>query len=90
METTQTNGKFDNLKSNAAHMLNSGRESFKEAEKITLDTLEEVSGQLSKTVKRTQSFVRENPGLSLAAVLVAGFVIAKMVSHQKQNANKTY
>ena len=86
----QVDGKFDSLKLNVENVLKSGRESFKEAEKMTLDTLEEVTGQISKVVKKTQSFVRENPAISIAAVIVAGFVIAKLVSTPKSHDQKIH
>ena len=86
----QVDGKFDSLKLNVENVLKSGRESFKEAEKMTLDTLEEVTGQISKVVKKTQSFVRENPAISIAAVIVTGFVIAKLVSTPKSHDQKIH
>ena len=90
-------GKLENLKSNATTMINIGKESFKEAEKITLDTFEEITEKISSMAKKTQTFVRENPAISIAAVLIAGFVITKVVrdqrkqkqTHQRQ-ANKVH
>jgi len=83
MEATDATAKLDAIKSNVLNIMNLGKESIGDAEKIALDFLGEASKKVSKITKDTRIFVRENPGAAVAVVLAAGFVLAKIVRKQK-------
>ena len=90
METSETTGKLGTLKSNVENMVHMGKESFADAEKMALDAIGNVSEKFSKAVKETRSFIRENPGTTVAVVLVTGFVIAKLMNKQKNHDHKIH
>jgi len=96
METTQTKqatqatGKLGALKSNVENMVHIGKESFADAEKLALDALGDVSEKITKAVKDTRNFIRENPGTTVAVVLVAGFVLAKLLNKSKNDDIKIH
>lgn len=73
------------IKTNTNQILNAGKETIKEVEQMTMDTLGEVSDRLTESGRKVRSFIRENPVVSVAAVLAAGFLLAKMVKSRREH-----
>jgi hypothetical protein len=73
------------LKSNTSQFLNTGKETIKEVEKLTLETLGKASDRIGETRRKAAKFARENPVLSALAVIGAGFLVAKIVKSRKRH-----
>ena len=56
-----------------------GSESYKEAKTIAKDTWSEVSDQASAASRQAIAFVRKNPLLTTAAVLLVGYGVARLL-----------
>ena len=74
---------MDQFKSNTNELIDQGKEALKEVEKLTFDTLTEAAERLNESGKKLKTLVRENPGLTIAAGIAVGFVMAKLVKAKK-------
>jgi ElaB/YqjD/DUF883 family membrane-anchored ribosome-binding protein len=74
---------MDQFKSNTNELIDQGKEALKEVEKLTFDTLSEAAERLNESGKKLKTLVRENPGLTIAAGIAVGFVMAKLVKAKK-------
>ena len=73
------------LKTNTSQILNTGKETIKEVEQLTMDALGEVSDRLSDSGRKIRNFIKENPVVSIAAVIAAGFLLAKIVKSRREH-----
>jgi len=73
------------LKTNTSQILNTGKETIKEVEQLTMDTLGEVSDRLSDSGRKIRNFIKENPVVSVAAVIATGFLLAKIVKSRREH-----
>jgi hypothetical protein len=71
------------LKTNTNQLLNTGKETIKEVEKLTLETLGKASDRLGESRRKITHFAKENPILSALAVIGAGFLLAKIVRSKR-------
>ncbi len=74
---------MDQFKSNTNELIDQGKEALKEVEKLTFDTLSEAAERLNESGRKLKTLVRENPGLTIAAGIAVGFVMAKLVKAKK-------
>ena len=71
------------LKMNTNELLTQGKETLKEVEKLTLDTFSQVSERMLDSGKKLKTIVKENPGLSIAAGVAIGFILAQLSKDRK-------
>jgi ElaB/YqjD/DUF883 family membrane-anchored ribosome-binding protein len=64
-------------------IMNQGKDALKEVEQLTLDTLSQVTERMRDSSKKLKVLVRENPGLSIAAGVAVGFILAQLSKDKK-------
>ena len=74
------------IKTNTSQILNTGKETIREVEKLTLDTLGAASHRISESGKKATQWVKDNPILSVGAFFAIGFLFAKLSNSRKRHA----
>jgi hypothetical protein len=64
-------------------ILNQGKDTLKEVEQLTLETLSQVSERMRDSGKKLKILFRDNPGLSIAAGVAVGFILAQLSKDKK-------
>jgi len=64
-------------------VFNQGKDSMKEVEQLTLETLSQVSERMRDSGKKLRILLKENPGLSIAAGVAVGFILAQLSKDKK-------
>ncbi len=64
-------------------VLNQGKDTMKEVEQLTLETMAQVAERMRDSGKKLKILLKDNPGLSIAAGVAVGFILAQLSKDKK-------